>query len=345
MNNDKLNQSLRNFAYAFGALITVFAFATVGYYILGNGKATWLDSLFMTVITIAGIGYGEITEGANTPHGRTFTIIVTVFGIMAMTYIVTNVTAFLVEGHLNNFLRRKHMQKRIEELQDHYVVCGVDGVGKHILNELATTKREAIMVDISPEHLEQAVRVYDMPHLEGDATDESVLRQAAIERAAGLFVATGDDNVNLVIVLTARQIVPNIRIVCCIHNVKNIDKARNAGASSVVSPTFIGGLRMASEMVRPTVVTFLDIMLRDKQKNLRIEEIEIPMGLAGKNVSALELKTHPHTLLMSIKHDSDWVYNPADTYTLSHGDVLVFMTTPGARTEIEQLLNNVASRG
>ncbi len=345
MNNDKLKQSLRNFAYAFGGLVTVFAFATIGYYILGNGNASWLDSLFMTVITIAGIGYGEITEGANTPHGRTFTIIVTIFGIVAMTYIVTNVTAFLVEGHLNNFLRRKHMQKRIEELKEHYIVCGVDGVGNHILNELATTKREALMVDISPEQLDRAVKIYGMPHLEGDATDEAVLRQAAINKAIGLFVATGDDNVNLVIVLTARQLAPNIRIVCCIHNAKNMDKARNAGANSVVSPTFIGGLRMASEMVRPTVVTFLDIMLRDKQKNLRIEEMEIPKELAGKSVSALELKTHPHTLLMSIKHESDWVYNPADGYKLSEGDVLVFMTTPGARTEIEKLLNEVASRG
>jgi voltage-gated potassium channel len=344
MNNDKLEQSLRNFVYAFGALITVFIFATIGYYIIGSGKASWLDSLFMTVITIAGIGYGEITDGANTPHGRAFTIIVTIFGIMAMTYIVTNVTAFLVEGHLNNFLRRRRMQKRIEELDGHYIVCGLDGVGKHILNELATTNREAIMVDISPEHLEQAVKVYDMPHIEGDATDEGTLRQAAIDKAAGLFVATGDDNVNLVIVLTARQLAPDIRIVCCIHNAKNMDKARNAGANSVVSPTFIGGMRMASEMVRPTVVTFLDIMLRDKQKNLRIEEVEIPKGLAGKNISTLELKTHPHTLLMSIKHDNDWVYNPADSYKLSEGDVLVFMTTPGARTEIERLLNIVASK-
>jgi voltage-gated potassium channel len=343
MNNDKLKESLRNFAYAFAALITVFAVATVGYWILGDGNATLLDSLFMTVITIAGIGYGEITEGANTPHGRAFTIFVTISGIIAMTYIVTNVTAFLVEGHLNNFLRRKHMQKRIEKLKDHYIVCGVDGVGKHILGELATTGREALMVDISPEKLERAIKVYDIPHIEGDATDENILRQAAIERAAGLFVATGDDNINLVIVLTARQIAKNIRIVCCIHNSNNMDKARNAGANSVVSPTFIGGLRMASEMVRPTVVTFLDIMLRDKQKNLRIEEVAVPRGLTGKKVAALELKTHPHTLLMSIKHDEDWTYNPGDDYELSEGDVLVFMTTPGARTEIERLINSAAN--
>jgi len=344
MNNDKLKQSLRNFVYAFAALIMVFIVGTTGYRIIGDGSATWLDSLFMTIITVSGIGYGEITEGANTPHGRMFTIFITISGIVAMTYIVTNVTAFLVEGHLNNFLRRRYMQKMIEKLKGHYIVCGVDGVGKHILGELVTTEREALMIDINSEKLEKAVSSYDVAHIEGDATDESVLRQAAIERAAGLFVATGDDNVNLVIVLTARQLSKSIRIVCCIHNSKNIDKARNAGADSVVSPTFIGGLRMASEMVRPTVVTFLDIMLRDKQKNLRIEEIDVPKKLAGKFVSVLELKTHPHTLLMSIKHDNDWSYNPGDDYVLNEGDVLVFMTTPGARTEIERLIDSVTDK-
>ena len=201
------------------------------------------------------------------------------------------------------------------------------------------------MVDISSEKLEHAVKLFDLPHIEGDATDESVLRQAAIDRAVGLFVATGDDNVNLVIVLTARQISKEIRIVCCMQNNKNIEKAKNAGANSAVSPTFIGGLRMASEMVRPTVVTFLDIMLRDKQKNLRVEEVAVPKALAGKSVVALELKKHPHTLLMSIRHDKDWLYNPPDDYKLCEGDVLVFMTTPGARTEIERLINLAASKG
>lgn len=225
-------------------------------------------------------------------------------------------------------------------------MCGVDGVGKHILGELASTGREALMVDISYEQLEKALKAYEnIAYVEGDATDESVLREAAIDRAAGLFVATGDDNINLVIVLTARQITKNIRIVCCIHNSKNMDKARNAGADSVVSPTFIGGLRMASEMVRPTVVTFLDIMLRDKEKNLRVEEIGVPKGLSGKKVATLDLRHHPHTLLLSVKHTNDWIYNPGDEYVLQEGDTLVFMTTPGARTEIERVIASASKGG
>lgn len=112
MDKDKLKQSIRNFAFAFAVLICVFTLATVGYHAIAGGKSTWLDSLYMTVITIEGIGYGEITNGSATPLGRAFTIGVALFGFASMTYIVTNVTAFLVEGHLNNFLRRKYMQKK-----------------------------------------------------------------------------------------------------------------------------------------------------------------------------------------------------------------------------------------
>lgn len=131
-----------------------------------------------------------------------------------------------------------------------------------------------------------------------------------------MFAVSGDDNQNLVISLTAKQLNPNIRVVARCHDLKNIDKLKKVGADAVVSPTFIGGLRMASEMVRPTVVSFLDIMLRDKKKNLRVEEIPVPELFAGKAIADLQLKKYPNTLLLAVRTKDDWIFNPTDDYII-----------------------------
>ena len=117
-----------------------------------------------------------------------------------------------------------------------------------------------------------------------------------------------------------------------------MDKIKKAGADSVISPTFIGGLRMASEMIRPAVVSFLDIMLRDKSKNLRIEEIPVPDSYSGQTLSVLELNKFPDTLLLAVKIKNDWVFNPSRQYVFSPNTTLIIMTTPDDREAIENQL-------
>ena len=114
---------------------------------------------------------------------------------------------------------------------------------------------------------------------------------------------------------------------------------RKAGADAVVSPNYIGGLRMASEMIRPTVVSFLDIMLRDREKNLRIEEVSVPHSFVGKTLSALNLKRFTHTLLLAVRAKEDWIYNPPDNYVITSKNTLVFITTPEERNALERYLH------
>lgn len=319
-------------------MVLVFATGTIGYRLIGGRSYSLLDCLYMTFITITTIGYGEIIDMSGNPAGRVFTIFIALSGISIATYILSNITAFMVEGELSKAFRRKRMKKMIMKLREHYIVCGLDGVGFHIVGELAGTKRPYVMVDIDKGEIERVLETFpDAVFIEGDATDSDTLSEAGIAEAKGLFAVTGDDNQNLVISLTAKQLNPNVRVVASCKDLKNIGKMKKAGADAVVSPTSIGGLRMASEMVRSTVVSFLDTMLRDKEKNLRIEEISVPSGFSAKPVLESGLGRHPNALLLAVRAESEWIYNPPDTYVVKPGDTLIFMTTPDERNTLEKM--------
>jgi len=319
-------------------LAAVLLAGTVGYWFIGGRHYSLVDCLYMTFITITTIGYGEIIDMSGNPAGRIFTMFIAISGISIATYILSNLTAFTVEGELSKAFRRRKMEKTIKKLRDHYIVCGVDSVGFYILSELAGTKRPNVMVDIVKGAIEKVLETFpEGIFIEGDATDSDTLLAAGITDAKGLFATTGDDNQNLVISLTAKQLNPNVRVVASCKDLKNTDKLKKAGADAVVSPTFIGGLRMASEMVRSKVVSFLDTMLRDKETNLRIEEMAVPATFVGRPISELGLAKYPHILLLAIRSEGTWVYNPPQNHMIILDDTLIFMTTPEERTELEKI--------
>jgi len=223
--------------------------------------------------------------------------------------------------------------------RDHYIVCGMGSLGFHIVNELSATKRPHVIVDVNRANIEKTLAtLHDMVFIEGDATDNDILLKAGISSAKGIFAVTEDDNQNLVVSLTAKQLNANLRVVARCNEIRNIEKMKKAGADAVISPSLIGGLRMASEMIRPTAVSFLDTMLRDREKNLRIEEIPVPDSLVGKTISVLNLRKYRDILLLAVKTKEDWVYNPPDSYVMLPESILVLMGTPEQRCELEKAL-------
>lgn len=331
----------KKFLYAGIALAGILLTGMTGYRIIGGPQYSIVDCLYMTVITITTIGYGEIIDMSGNPAGRIFTIFIALSGIGIITYTLSNFTAFVVEGELNEAFRRKKMEKMINKFKNHYIVCGIEGVGFHIVKELYETGRPHVIIDIDRGKIEKILETFqEKVFVEGDATNSDTLIKAGINHATGLFAVTGDDNENLVISLTAKQLNPNIRVVSRCHDTKNIGKMKKAGADSVVSPTFIGGLRMASEMIRPAVVSFLDIMLRDKEKNLRIEEVILPDSYERRPLSSVNLKKYPHTMLLALGKKDDWLYNPPDDYVIEPGSTLIFMTTPEERLELEKIFSD-----
>jgi voltage-gated potassium channel len=329
----------RKFVWAGAILLAIILIGTVGYWFIGGRQYSFVDTLYMTVITITTIGFQEVINLSGNPAGRIFTIFIAISGIGIMAYIITNLTALIVEGELTKSFRRRKMEKIAGNYRGHYIICGLGRVGCYIANELYATKRPHVLVDISKNNIEGSLEsINDEVFIEGDATDSNALLKAGIENAAGLFAVTADDNQNLVVSLTAKQLNPRLKVVARCNDIRNSERTKKAGADAVVSPTAIGALRMASEMVRPTVVSFLDIMLRDREKNLRVEELPVPESFVGQPISALNLKRFSRSLLLAVKTAKDWVYNPPENYVINQNNTLVVMTTPEERDELARFL-------
>ena len=329
----------RKFIWAGAILLAIILIGTVGYWFIGGRQYSFVDTLYMTIITISTIGFGEIIDLSGNVAGRIFTIFIAISGVGVLLYFITNITALVVEGELKESFRRRKMEKTAGNSRDHYIVCGLGSVGFYIVNELRVTKRPHVLVDADKKNIERCLELFkDEVLIEGDATDSETLLKAGIEKARGLFAVTGDDNQNLVVSLTAKQLNPNLRVVARCNEIRNSQKMSKAGADAIVSPTSIGGLRMASEMIRPTVVSFLDTMLRDREKGLRVEELPVPGSFVGKSLSALNLKRHTNALLLAVKTGEDWIYNPAENYVIAPESTFVFMTTPEGREELAVLL-------
>ena len=308
-----------------------------GYRILSGGGASYLDCLYMTWITVVTVGYGEIIDLANNPAGRVFTMIIGTAGIANIWYSLSKLTVFIVESKFDEVLRRRKMQDRIEDMHGHYILCGIGRVGSNVAHELAVTERQLVAIDESAD----AIALFRERHpdaivLHGDASDDDLLAKAGVGRAAGVFAVTGDDGKNLLITLSAKQINPKARVVARCHEVRNIDKLKRIGADAIVSPDFTGGMRIASSMLRPAVVSFLDEMLRTDEK-LRVEEVRVPESFIPRPLGEAAPPSRDYVLL-AVRSGAAWEFNPAADFQLQPGQALVVMAHPEGRRQIERLL-------
>ena len=310
------------FRFIIGALSLVLACGTGGYVLIEKWSA--FDSLYMTVITLATIGFGEVHPLSDA--GRMFTIILSMAGLGVVAYSFSAITAFIVEGELSETLRRRRMEDRIKELKGHYIICGGGFTGESIVEELAKTHRPFVIVDMD----EKKVKRYtDMGFLaiQGDALRDETLERAAVMDAAGIFCALERDPDNAFVTISARGLNPRLRIISEVHDTRVRDKLLRGGADVVISSTHIGGLRMASEMIRPTTVGFLDSMIRDRNATYRFEEVPIGKNshLIGKEIGSLKRADDASPLILAVKEPETARYdiNPSGKKEIEEGDVLV----------------------
>jgi len=320
-----------------GLLVLIHVVGTLGYHHLGRPGATWIDSFYMTFITVATIGYAEVVDLSAHPMGRLFTVGIAVVGIATMSYLFSTFVALLLESDLNAALRKRTMQRQIAGLSGHYIVCGLGRVGSNVAAELAKTSRQFVVVEQDAAAIERWLERYpDTAYLVDDAADDDALKRAGVQRAAGVFAVTGDDSHNLMISLSVKLLNAKARVVARLHDIRNSDKARRAGADEIVSPDFTGGMRIASAMIRPHVVNFMDQMLR-AEENLRVEEVTVPTKFSARQVSEV-LPRSPDFLLMATHEAGRWVFNPPDDHIVRPGSALVLMTSPNGRSQVERLL-------
>ena len=333
------------------ALLTLLVVSVAGYRLLGGPEVTLLQALYMAVITLAGVGYGEIVATANNPALRIFNMFVVVFGVAITVYAFSAVTAFLVEGNIRHLFWRRRIMKKVADLRDHYIVCGAGDTGRYAAQEFQKTGTPYVIVELQEENIQrlrehESQLFHDILYIHGDATDEAVLDQAGIDRAAGLLAGLNSDKDNLVITVMARQKNPNLRIVARCSDVRFGERIARAGANSTVSPTHIGGMRLASEALRPNVVGFLDMMLREQSRTMRIEEIAVGSSSEwiGRTIEKIALRSSYNLLPLAVKKDemgSKFVFNPSEAMLITEGTVLIVM---GDVTDVQRARTDAAQR-
>jgi voltage-gated potassium channel len=333
--------SRKRIIVSFVLFITVFLIGVAGFKTIGGSEWSLLDAVYMTVITVGTVGYGETHDLGANPTARVFTAAYIILSLGTIAFAVTSITAFVVEGELKRMLGRRKMDKDIARLEGHDIVCGADETAQTIIQELIATRRDFVVVEPDRARIDKLATAMPFLYVEGDPADDEVLKKAGIARARGILLSLPTDEANLFVTVTARQLNPRIRIVAKGIDVKSHEKMVRAGADYAVSPTFIGGMRMVSQMIRPAAVTFLDMMLREKDQAFRVDEVTVGPGsaLAGKALAETPVREKRESLLVAVKREGGpgYVFNPPGETVLREKDVLVFITTPESRKELEDL--------
>lgn len=327
-------------------MLLVVLFGTFGIHSIGAGRWTWFQSLFHTVITLSTVGYGELPGMESDVVARAFSLVLVVAGAGSVVYFASVVTALFVEGELREYFQRSRMRKVIDVMADHIIVCGVGRTGLHIVEELYSCKQPFVAIDTDVARLKRMQRERPgLTFIVGDATEDEVLISAGIARARGVVTALSDDQANLYATLTARSLNPGLRIIAKAVEHSAGPKLLRAGADKVVSTNHIGGLRIASEMIRPNVTAFLDMMMRDQKHVLRIEEAVVRAGgpFAGKTLGEAGIRKVADVLVVALREaDGRYRFNPGAETVLREGCTVIVL---GERDEILRLRAAISSGG
>jgi len=342
-----MGASIRRMLGALGALVVLAVVGSAGFFFLGHGRWGLGDCVYMAVVTISTVGFAELPKMGEVHGARAMTVGIIVSGIGVLAYFQANLTALLVEGAIGQALRRNRMRKSIIALRGHVVVAGAGATGKHVIEELISTQTSFVVIERNQEHgerLSEELMDGKMLLVYGDATMDHVLIEAGVDRARGVVAALTQDKDNLFVTLSARSLNSAARIVAKVVEDETVPKMMKAGASAVVNPTMIGGRRMASELIRPQVTEFLDIMLRDKDKNLRLEEIGISdtSAFAGVALKDTPIRRETKVLVVAVRAaDRSFNYNPDPELVLERGTTLIVMGETDSIVKLRRLAAEV----
>jgi voltage-gated potassium channel len=304
-----------------GALALVLLAGTVGYLLFGFSL---LDAVFQSVITVTTVGF-------NSPHpldgaSKVFTIFLILVGVGTALYTFSAVLEVLIDGNIQDLIRRRKMERDIDRMDGHVIVCGWGRVGREVAHYLASGNTDLVVVDRDPE------RLIGAPYASvcGDVADDATLLEAGIERATALVAALDTDADNLYVTVAAKSMRPGIQIIARARNESSESKLVRAGADRVVNPQQLGGDRMASFVTQPHVVDFIDVVMHDGSLKFRLEELTLSAAspLVGKTLRSAHLRDRTGALVLAIRRpDGRFVTNPSPEDSMESGDVLISIGT------------------
>jgi len=311
---------IRKFILAIAALVVITVIGTAGYILIE--RMSFLDALFMAVITISTVGYGEVQP--LSPAGRIFTIFFIVTGVGTALYLFTAAAELIIEGQLREFLGTAAMTRRIHRMENHIIVCGFGRFGRVVVEELMRNNVPMVVIDSNPSVTPELDRL-GVAHLTGSALHDEVLDDAGVGSARAIVVATGSEADNVYITLSAREKNPKIEIHARGESEAGIRRLKLAGAQQVVSVYQRGGMRIASSILRPAVVDFLELATPGRGDEIDLEEIQLESRskLIGRTIREVE-NERQRLRVVAIKRGSDPIRLIPDSSTaLAVGDLLV----------------------
>jgi voltage-gated potassium channel len=326
----------RRLRLALAMLASVFVLGTIGYVILGF---SWLDAVYQTVTTVATVGFREVRPLDDA--GKVFTIVLILVGVGTALYTFSVVLETLFEGHLRALFGRRRMERQIDAMQAHVIVCGWGRVGRAIGEELTAAAADLVVVDQDPNRVSETL----LPSIVGDATEDQVLEKAGLSRARALIAALDSDAGNLFVALSARSLRPDLFIVARARDEGSEEKLRRAGADRVVNPQSIGGARIAAFVLQPHVTEFLDVVMHDRGLQFRLEEVLVPPGssIAGQSIRDAHLRDRTGALVLALREeDGRFNTNPSPETTIEAGQVLIAIGTPAELDALERAMKDGA---
>lgn len=304
---------------------------------------SFLDALYMTVITLGTVGFKEIHDLSDT--GKIFTMLLIVVGVSVIGYIVGSLAQIMFEGQIQRIVGRKRVEKMIDALKDHYIICGFGRIGSLICKEFKANNLQFVIVEKSSDTVEKLDEEGYL-HMRGDATLDETLLKAGIKRAKGLISVVTSDTENVYITLTARGLNPDLYILARSGEEGSDIKLKRAGANKVVSPYSIGGSRMAQSILRPNVVDFIEIATGSEHMDLQMEEISIPdhSAFVGETLVSSGFRKEIGVIIVGIKKShGKMVFNPHSQSKIEGGDTLIVLGEPQSIAKLEDLVERTAS--
>lgn len=302
---------------------------------------SFFDAFYMTVITIATVGYGEVHPLSTV--GRVFTsfLIITSFGTFA--YAVSTITRFVTDGEFNRFFKNKKLNSAIEKLHDHVIICGYGRNGRQAAHIFKKHGKRFVVIDKDEKLTETITHKFSDLVLSGDATQDEILLEAGIMKASALITTLPDDADNLFIVLTARYLNPTLNIISRASDDGSDTKLKIAGADNVIMPDKVGGAHMASLIMKPDVMEFIDQITVQGGDSINLEEItfdKITETLKNKTLKDLEIRNKSGANIIGYKTvGGEYVVNPsADTQVLPHSKIFV-LGTPEQIKKMKEILH------
>ena len=298
-----MNTSLRiRLQYSLIIAFLLFFISVIGYRWLED--FSWPEAIYMTVITLSTVGFGEVRP--LTPEGRIFTAMVIVMGVITIAVLFSTLTEYVIAGELTGSIKKRQLMQKINNLKNHFIICGFGRVGEQVAAELVNLGMPCVVVDQNKAAIEQCA-LHQLNYIEGDATENETLLRAGIERAQGLVAALSSDADNVFAVLTARSLNTQLTIVGRSTGKESEEKLRMAGADRVVSPYQMAGYRIVSQLTRPHVTDFLDTAMRSKGLDFWLDEIRVSPSspLVSQSMGDAEIRSKTGANILSILRGED----------------------------------------